>query len=151
MSFLAKLFGRAAGETVKGTLEGIGGLAKDLRSAITGKMSPEDQAELQSKILEIEMQAKQGQFEINKQEAAHASVFVSGWRPAIGWMCAIGLGCYFIPQYALASVLWVKSSWAAQIIQPFPVSADGLLELVGGMLGLALIRGVEKIKGTARN
>ena len=33
----------------------------------------------------------QGQLEVNKVEAAHKSLFVAGWRPAIGWVCALGL------------------------------------------------------------
>jgi roadblock/LC7 domain-containing protein len=32
-----------------------------------------------------------GQLEVNKVEAAHHSIFVSGWRPCIGWVCALGL------------------------------------------------------------
>ena len=31
-----------------------------------------------------------GQIELNKIEAQHRSIFVAGWRPAIGWVCAIG-------------------------------------------------------------
>ena len=31
------------------------------------------------------------QAEINKIEAGHRSLFVAGWRPAIGWICATGL------------------------------------------------------------
>ena len=81
----------------------------------------------------------------------HPSVFVSGWRSAIGWVCAVSLGAYYITQYVIAVVLWVKVSWAAQSLQPFPVSADGLLELIGGMLGLTLWRAVEKIKGVAKS
>ena len=32
-----------------------------------------------------------GQMEVNKVEAAHKSLFVAGWRPAIGWVCALGM------------------------------------------------------------
>ena len=32
-----------------------------------------------------------GQLEVNKVEAAHKSLFVSGWRPAIGWICGLAL------------------------------------------------------------
>ena len=28
-----------------------------------------------------------GQLEVNKVEAASASLFVAGWRPAVGWSC----------------------------------------------------------------
>ena len=32
-----------------------------------------------------------GQLEVNKTEAAHKSLFVAGWRPAIGWICGLAL------------------------------------------------------------
>tara|TARA_R110002096_G_scaffold434159_2_gene654956 strand:- start:518 stop:811 length:294 start_codon:yes stop_codon:yes gene_type:complete len=32
-----------------------------------------------------------GQLEVNKVEASHKSLFVSGWRPAIGWICGFAL------------------------------------------------------------
>ena len=35
-----------------------------------------------------ELQLLLGQIEINKQEAAHKSLFVAGWRPAVGWTTA---------------------------------------------------------------
>jgi len=151
MGFLGKLFAETGAGTVKGVLEGVGSLAKDIRTAITGDMSPEKKAELQEKMMELENMAREGQVQINIQEAKHPSVFVSGWRPFIGWVCGVSIGCYFIPQYLLAAILWVKISWAAQALAPFPVEANGLLELVSAMLGLAIIRGVEKSKGVARS
>ena len=36
------------------------------------------------------------QVEVNKQEAAHKSLFVAGWRPAIGWICGLGMLSNFI-------------------------------------------------------
>ena len=38
-----------------------------------------------------ELQQITGQLEINKVEAANPSVFVSGWRPFIGWVCGTAL------------------------------------------------------------
>ena len=37
-----------------------------------------------------------GQMEINKTEAAHKSLFVAGWRPAIGWICGLGMASNFL-------------------------------------------------------
>ena len=34
-----------------------------------------------------------GQLEVNKVEAAHKNLFVSGWRPAVGWCCCLALLC----------------------------------------------------------
>ena len=38
----------------------------------------------------------QGQMAINQVEAAHKSLFVSGWRPFIGWTCGLGMFGNFI-------------------------------------------------------
>ena len=37
-----------------------------------------------------------GQMEINAVEAANSNVFVSGWRPFIGWTCGLGMFGNFI-------------------------------------------------------
>ena len=37
-----------------------------------------------------------GQAKINEIEAGNANLFVSGWRPACGWVCAIGLLVQFL-------------------------------------------------------
>jgi Holin of 3TMs, for gene-transfer release len=137
---------------IKGVFEGIGSLAKDIRSAITGEISPEKKAEIENKLVELESMAQQGQVETNKVEAASTSVFVSGWRPAIGWICGISIGSYFIPQYVLAAVLWTKACWVAGTLIPYPIpEPHGLLELIIGMLGLGIYRTVEKRAGVARN
>ena len=36
------------------------------------------------------------QTETNKIEAANPNVFVSGWRPALGWVCVAGLFYNFV-------------------------------------------------------
>ena len=38
----------------------------------------------------------QGQMAINQVEAAHKSLFVSGWRPATGWCCVFALAGNFM-------------------------------------------------------
>ena len=152
MGLLSGLIGSVTLSGVKGLFEGAGSLAKDIRSALTGEISADKKAELLDKATELEGMMKHGQLQINLQEAAHPSIFVSGWRPAIGWVGAIALGCYFIPQYLLAAILWVKISWAAGTLVAFPIGEPhGLLELVLGMLGLGALRAAEKIKGVARN
>ena len=59
--------------------DGLGGFATDIREAIKGKeIDPNKALEL------VKLQN-----EINKVEAQHRSVFVSGWRPFIGWLWLI--------------------------------------------------------------
>lgn len=132
-------------EGIKGTLEGIGSLAVSLRSAITGDLSPEKKAELEKLILEIEAKAIQGQLEINKQEAAHPSLFVAGWRPFIGWVCGIALAYNYIIRDMLI--------WASQYFQvPMPpeLGLETLMTLLLAMLGVGGMRSFEKTKGVSR-
>ena len=148
MSFLTDLVGGATLGGVKGIFEGVGSLAKDIRSAVTGEISPEKKAELLEKASQLEAAAQQGQVEINKAEAQHRSIFVAGWRPFLGWICGLGIGSYFIPQYILAAVLWSRACWNAQALVPYPIPEPaGLITLVSGMLGLAGLRTIEKVKG----
>ena len=66
--------------------DGLGGFATDIREAIKGKeIDPNKALEL------VKLQN-----EINKVEAQHRSVFVSGWRPFIGWVCGVALAYNFI-------------------------------------------------------
>ena len=38
-------------------------------------------------LLQGEIDSQKAQIEVNKAEATNPSVFVSGWRPFIGWVC----------------------------------------------------------------
>jgi hypothetical protein len=95
--------------------------------------------------LAMETGLMQGQIDINKAEAASTSLFVSGWRPAAGWVCVIGgLGYTFVG--------WPLLTWASGIWKfPAPPMLDmgTLLTLLGGMLGLAGARTIEKLNGVA--
>ena len=111
-----------------------------------------DEEELTLNNVKLRLAQKPGlaQVEINKIEATHRSPFVAGWRPFIGWVCGVGLAFYYIPQYALASFIWAKLVLETGVMQSYPVSADGLIELVLAMLGMATIRTIEKLKGVSK-
>ena len=81
-----------------------------------------------------------GQLEVNKTEAAHKSLFVAGWRPAIGWICGLALMYSTI----LSPIL---SIWFTVL----PVDSSLLTTVLMGMLGLGAMRTVEKTKSVARN
>lgn len=82
------------------------------------------------------------QMEVNAEEAKSASLFVAGWRPAIGWCCAAALAY----QYLLVPLgTWI-AAWNGISVPPPPSLDSGLWELMAGMLGLGALRTVEKIK-----
>ena len=87
--------------------------------------------------------------EVNKTEAAHSSVFVAGWRPAVGWVCAISLFYQFI-LYPLLVWGWesIKAfGWfVTGLSYPPMLDNEALIVLVSGMLGLTISRTYEKTK-----
>ena len=86
------------------------------------------------------------QIEVNKAEAASASLFKGGWRPAVGWVCAMALFYHFI----LQPVLLFGVAVAGVAIPPLPeFDMASLMPILLGMLGLGGLRTVEKIKGKA--
>ncbi|MDB2510101.1 holin family protein [Pseudomonadales bacterium] len=97
--------------------------------------------------IELEIQkANTSQIEVNKVEAGHRSIFVAGWRPCCGWICAIALGYHFVLQ---PIILFVLSLYDLQYELPeFDMGA--LLYVLGGMLGLGGLRSYEKSKGLTK-
>lgn len=86
------------------------------------------------------------QTDVNAIEAANANVFVSGWRPFIGWTCGLALAY----QYVLAPIaFWLAMSLGLLIEAP-PKLDETLWQLVLAMLGMGGLRTFEKIKGVAR-
>lgn len=109
--------------------------------------NPTEKAKLQLELAKLEQELMVGQIEVNKVEAGHRSIFVAGWRPAVGWIGAIGVGYSFVVE--------PMASWAAKVIfgyqGAFPALSTGdLMWLVAGMLGFGTVRAVEKINGVAR-
>ena len=83
------------------------------------------------------------QAEINKVEAAHPSIFVAGWRPAVGWIGAIGLGWQFVFAPFVETIAKFFN-WTGTM--PV-VDTESLMMLVLGMLGIGAQRTFEKVKG----
>jgi hypothetical protein len=94
--------------------------------------------------LDAEVKLALGQLEVNKAEAQSAHWFIAGWRPAVGWICAAGVGWNFIVQ---PLVLW----WGAfhePAIQAPALESDQLMVLLLGMLGIGGMRSFDKMQGT---
>jgi len=105
---------------------------KDQRNALAHEIATMSERHAQ--------EISKGQLEVNKVEAAHKSLFVSGWRPAIGWICGFALMYSTI----LAPILGI---W---FVVP-AVDSSLLTSVLMGMLGLGAMRTVEKTKSVARD
>lgn len=86
-----------------------------------------------------------GQLEVNKVEAGNSSVFVSGWRPAVGWVCAFSM--FF--KYIGGPLLVVVGGYTGVAVKLPDIDAMELMPILLGMLGLGVYRTVEKVKGVA--
>ena len=103
--------------------------------------------ELRSSLLEWD----KGQLAVNAVEAANPSIFVSGWRPFIGWVC----GCAVAYQFVIVPIggwllMAVGAPSASLTLQLAPKLDDQLWQLLTAMLGMAGLRTYEKYKEVAR-
>ena len=96
------------------------------------------------KALEADLQLALAQTEVNKVEAASADPFKSGWRPAAGWVCVLGLLYQFLAQPLLAWGSTMQGYAAPPVLE-----LGDLYGLLFGMLGLGAYRSFEKTKGKA--
>jgi len=133
------MLGNLLSSGISGVLQGVKGLISEFH------MDPAKAAELEIKLLKVQHEMEKAQVEVNAIEAKHPDWRVAGWRPATGWICALGLGYQAIVQPLL--------SWAATLASlPIPPAIDTslLTTVLLGMLGLGGIRAFEKLKGVAR-
>lgn len=128
-------------------IESVGKVASDL---IT---TDKERLELALREKELDQRLDLAQLDVNKTEAQHASLFVAGWRPAIGWIGAAAMAYQFL-LYPLMLWGWTwmqGAGWIPKELTPPPVlDADQLWVILSGMLGIASLRSVEKVKGVAR-
>ncbi len=131
MSFIDKLLGNATAAPI----DAIGGVLDKLFT------SDEERLQAQAVMEKLRQHPAELQAEINKIEAAHRSVFVAGWRPALGWVSAIALAMVFVVN---PSLQWITGA-------PGPeMPLELLMDLVWAMLGVASWRSVEKLKGRTK-
>jgi len=110
---------------------------------------PTQQAAARLELLKLQQSGEltqiAGQMDINKAEAASSSVFVSGWLPAIGWICGVG--------FAVQFVIGPLAEWGSALYGhpvKFPQMDTGtMMPLLLGMLGLGGLRTAEKLADKA--
>jgi hypothetical protein len=86
----------------------------------------------------------------NIQEAKHPSIFVAGWRPALGWLTVLLLAYAWILRDLL--LIFFYGIGKPEIVAGLPpVDAGEMLTLVFALLGLGATRTYEKVKGVARS
>lgn len=130
------------------SITGVGEVASFAQS-IVDRLWPDksqqekDQMAAQIQIMTLQAQQSEGQTDTNKAEAANASIFVSGWRPFVGWCCGIGFLISF-----LGPLISYVVALAGKTGVVFPqLDTSTLMTLLMGMLGLGGMRTYEKVSG----
>lgn len=127
-------------------IESVGKVADSLITTEKERM----QLELEGRKLDQAIDL--AQIEVNKVEAASSSVFVAGWRPAIGWIGAAAMAYQFLlyPMLLWGWTYLQGTGWIPKELSPPPVlDADQLWVILSGILGIAGMRSFEKTKGVA--
>ena len=87
-----------------------------------------------------------GQLEVNKAEAQHKSIFVSGWRPAVGWGCVFGMmGNFMVIPFANFVLALLEIPVSVPLID-----TATMMPVLMGMLGLGAMRTYEKRTGVSK-
>jgi hypothetical protein len=133
------------------------GAVLDIGSKILDKVFPDPAQAEAAKLKLLEMQQNgelaqlaaatdiaKLQIQTNLEEAKSTNWFVAGWRPFVGWVCAVALGYVAIlePIIRFAAKVWGVYNGE------FPVIDTNLtMQVLMGLLGLGAMRSVEKVKG----
>jgi hypothetical protein len=125
---------------------------EEIKQTLAG-MKPEDL--LAMKKLDIEFQQfcldngikiQLAQIAVNQEEAKSTSVWIGGWRPACGWVCAAALAYTAVlePVLRFAAQVWFGYKGGYPVID-----TDLTMQVLVGMLGIAGLRSYDKKQGTA--
>jgi hypothetical protein len=87
------------------------------------------------------------QISVNAAEAASGSLFKGGWRPCVGWVCAIAFFYHFVGQ---PLIIFIVALAGAEIPDLPEFDMGTLLTVLGGMLGIGGLRTYEKQKGVTK-
>ena len=133
---------------IQGLLGGGQGGALKTISKVIDDLHTSDEEKLDKKILMQRLQQKlaEKQLDVNAKEAGHRSIFVSGWRPFIGWCGGFALAFEFILS---PGIEWYSKFAGLNLTAP-EIQTGPLLAIVTSMLGVASLRSFEKAKGLTK-
>ncbi|KZN65724.1 hypothetical protein N473_11910 [Pseudoalteromonas luteoviolacea CPMOR-1] len=113
-------------------------------SEIIDELYTSEEEVLEQHVIKARLLNKQSEIQahINSVQASHRSRFVAGARPFLMWVCGLG----FLFAFVINPILqWFFPEHGVPILP-----LDVMLELTLGMLGLAGLRTIEKLKGVAK-
>lgn len=142
------------GMGIGGIIETVGKIADDLHT------SDQERAQMAIEERKLDLEAQRvaqtvdlAQTEVNKAEAGHASLFVAGWRPAIGWIGGAAMAYQFLAYPLLQwgwAVMQSRGIIPAEFAAPPVMASDQLWVILSGILGIAGMRTYEKRSGVTK-
>jgi hypothetical protein len=138
MNLLKTVTGVDIADIVKTTITTI---ASKIKTPIT----PEQQLQMERDLMDFLSKEDIAQAEVNKVEAANTNLFVSGWRPFVGWTCAFSFALF-----ALTTVIFPVVKVFQPALEIPQVEWQLMLEVLFGILGLGGLRTYEKKHGVAK-
>lgn len=122
---------------------GLGAVA-DLAGNVINRIWP-DKTEAEKQQLAAAVSLIQGQLAINAKEAENPNLFVSGWRPGLGWVCVLACAWNWI---GLKIALFI-AAYIGHELKLAPADLSEMMPILVGMLGLGGLRTFEKVSGVA--
>ena len=120
-------------------IEGVGKVAEHFVTTDKERMALELEAR------KIDQANDMAQISVNTEEAKSASLFVSGWRPFVGWVCGFALA-YVAILYPFMEFVATYYGYTGK----FPeIDTTITMQVLFGLLGLGGMRTYEKAKGVA--
>jgi len=126
--------------------------ALEIGNTLINKIFP-DPAQADAAKLELlklqqsgELAVMTAQTDINKEEAKSTSLFVSGWRPFVGWVSGSAFALHFL-LLPIANFILVANGHK-EVVLAFDMQT--LLTVLMGLLGLGGMRTYEKVQGVAK-
>lgn len=133
------------------------GAVFDFASKVIDKIfpDPEKKAAAQLELLKLQQTGElaqlaavtdlaKGQLSVNQAEAGNQSLFVSGWRPFVGWVCGAGLAYSAILEPVARFIASVKFGYTGTFP---PIDTTITMQILMGMLGLGAMRSYDKKNG----
>lgn len=147
---------KEAGAGIKDAGEAVTGVLAGIRTMITGDLPPDaiiKLKELEGKALEASQKIQTGQQEIETaaiNKGGFNSFFLAGWRPMLGWIASLSIFIYYVPPIFLQTIFWFRASMASGVLVDFPHNFDigEIMGLVASLLGMGVLRTIEKSSGT---
>ena len=111
------------------------GIAEPIKAV--GNLYTTDKARLEAeaKYEEVAQKPLLAQISANAMMSVAKSLFVSGWQPLIGWTAGFLILIYYAPQIIIMTVVWGSNCLDQGVVEPFPMNADDLLNLVWLLFG----------------